>query len=345
LVDRYYVAIEGPIGVGKTTLARLIHEALQADLLLEVFEENPFLSDFYADRAAYAFQTQIFFVLSRYRQQHQVIARVLKQTSLVSDYTFAKDQLFARLNLSADELAVYDNLHAVLAQRIPLPDLVVHLRADLDVLMERIAIRDRSYERSMDRRYMQDLVDAYDRFFNAFTQTPVLIVDTNHLNIVRSQQDLDHVIERIRSALGTGTHQRPLLDLESLSGEGGQAIIEGRRRRLRDLQQWHQIADRETGIEADLYQDFIGLQATLGALAGELGHVWKTQAKLTTQFGNRQEAQSQALVLRAQALKGQLASSLDNLLRLANDLGISLEEAYLERFRASGGQIDTGGAQ
>ncbi|MBC7262232.1 MAG: deoxynucleoside kinase, partial [Chloroflexi bacterium] len=155
--ETYYVAIEGPIGVGKTTLARLIHNQLDAELLLEVFEENPFLSKFYTDRAKYAFQTQIFFLLSRYRQQHDVIAKVLQRSSLVSDYTFAKDQLFARLNLSGDELAVYETLHGVLAEKIPLPDLVVYLRANLDVLLERIAIRDRTYERAMSSEYLADV--------------------------------------------------------------------------------------------------------------------------------------------------------------------------------------------
>lgn len=333
MAESYYVAIEGPIGVGKTTLARLIHRQLGAELLLEVFEENPFLSDFYGDRAAYAFQTQIFFLLSRYRQQHQVIAKVLQQSSLVSDYTFAKDQLFARLNLSHDELAVYDNLHGVLAQRIPLPDLVVYLRADLDALMERIAVRDRTYERAMERQYLADVVTAYDRFFSSFSEAPVLTVDTNELNIVRNEDDLDYVLERIKSALGTGTHQRPLLEVETPAQERGRAIVEGHRRRLSDLQRWHHVADQEVGLECDLYQDFIALQAVLGDLAGELGQVWRAQAKLLAKVGNREEAQARALQQRATALRGQLAKSLDCLLRLANDAGVSLEEAYLETIR------------
>ncbi len=333
MAERYYVAIEGAIGVGKTTLARLIHKQLNADLLLEVFEENPFLSDFYADRAAYAFQTQIFFLLSRYRQQHQVIARVLQHSSLISDYTFAKDQLFARLNLSPDELTVYDNLHRVLAQRIPLPDLVVYLRADLDALLERIAIRDRTYERAMERQYLADVVAAYDRFFSSYTEAPVLSIDTNELNIVRNEEDLDYVLERIKSALGAGTHQRPLLEIETPAQERGRAIVEGHRRRLSDLQRWHHVVDQEVGLECDLYQDFIGLQAVLGDLAGELGQVWKAQARLLAKVGNREEAQGRALQQRADVLREKLADSLDCLLRLANDAGINLEEAYLERIK------------
>jgi deoxyadenosine/deoxycytidine kinase/NTP pyrophosphatase (non-canonical NTP hydrolase) len=327
------VAIEGPIGVGKTTLARLIHPKLEAELLVEVFEENPFLGDFYSDRAKYAFQTQIFFLLSRYRQQYEVIARTLQHCSLVSDYTFAKDQLFARLNLSADELTVYENLHGVLAQRIPLPDLVVYLQADLDTLMERIEVRDRSYERAMSHQYMADLVQAYDRFFSSYNETPVLVVDTTRLNIVRNEEDLNHVLERIKSALGTGTHQRPLLEMETPARERSKEIIEGHRRRLSDLQRWHQTTDEETGLQCDLYHDFIALQAASGALADELGQVWRAQGKLLMQVGNREEAQSRATEQRAPALKRELAGSLACLLRLANGLGISLEEAYLEKVR------------
>ena len=125
--ETFYVAIEGPIGVGKTTLARILHEELGGQLLLEVFEENPFLSDFYADRARYAFQTQIFFLLSRYRQQYEMVPRTLALGSLVSDYLFAKDRLFARLNLGGDELAVYEHMHAALGEKIAAPSLVVHL--------------------------------------------------------------------------------------------------------------------------------------------------------------------------------------------------------------------------
>lgn len=333
--ERYYVAIEGPIGVGKTTLARLVHQPLEAELLLEVFEENPFLSDFYADRAKYAFQTQIFFLLSRYRQQHEVIARVLQRSSLVSDYTFAKDQLFARLNLSSDEMAVYETLHGVLAEKIPLPDLVVYLKADLDVLLERIAIRDRTYERAMSREYMADLVQAYEAFFASYTQTPVLTLDTNNLNFVRNPEHLNYVLERIRSALGAGTHQRPLLELETPAQERGKAIIEGRRRRLSDLQSWRRAADQEVGDRSDLYRDFITLQAQIGRLANELSQLWAAQDRLLDQVGNREEALARALQARVSELKEQLAGALACLLRLANDMGINLEEAYLSSVRAA----------
>nr|MBC7245380.1 deoxynucleoside kinase [Chloroflexota bacterium] len=331
--ERYYVAIEGPIGVGKTTLARLIHKQLDAELLLEVFEENPFLSKFYTDREKYAFQTQIFFLLSRYRQQHDVIAKVLQHSSLVSDYTFAKDQLFARLNLAGSELAVYEMLHGVLAEKIPLPDLVVYLRANLDVLLERIAVRDRTYERAMSSEYLAAVMQAYESFFANYNQAPVLTIDTNELNIVRKEEDLAYVLERIRSALGTGTHQRPLLEIETPAQERGRAIIEGRRRRLSDLQYWHRAADQETGTKGNLYRDFIALQAEVGNIANELGQVWATQEKWLEQVGNHEEAQARALQERIATLKERLAGSLACLLRLANDMGISLEEAYLARIR------------
>ncbi len=169
-----YVAIEGAIGVGKTTLARLLGQTLSAEVLLEVFEENPFLGDFYADRARYAFQTQVFFLLSRYRQQHRVIASTLSRGPLISDYLFAKDWLFAHLNLAGDELAMYERVHAILGQQIPAPALVVYLKASTDTLLQRIAHRDRSYERQMERGYLDDLRLAYDRYFAEYTEAPVL---------------------------------------------------------------------------------------------------------------------------------------------------------------------------
>jgi deoxyguanosine kinase len=343
--EKHYVAIEGPIGVGKTTLARLIHSELDAQILLEVFEENPFLSDFYADRSSYAFQTQMFFLLSRYRQQHEVIDRVLAGSSLVSDYTFAKDQLFARLNLPEDELAVYGSLHSVLSQRIPRPDLVVYLQADLDVLIERIAIRDRTYERAMEPAYLSALIGAYEEFFSSYSDSPVLAIDTNQLNIVRSEEDLQHVVERTRSALGAGTHQRPLPELETQTEAARAANAEGRRQRLSDLQRWHREADQKIGLQCDLYQDFIALQAVIGRLADELGQVWRAQAQFLPKVGNLAEAQTRALEQQSSSVKEELATSLDCLLRLANDLGVGLEDAYLERIRLSDVTTETGGGR
>ena len=211
-----FIAIEGVIGVGKTTLARLLAPDLGGETLLEVFEENPFLSDFYADRARYAFQTQIFFLLSRYRQQHLAVPTALTRSPLFSDYTFAKDSLFAHLNLSGDELTVYEKLHTALAEKIPAPDLLVYLRADLGTLMARIAMRDRPYERGMDRNYIDSLRLAYEGFFTAYTASPVLVIDTNNLNIVAEPQAYADVREQIRSAL-RGTFQQALLPVPALA--------------------------------------------------------------------------------------------------------------------------------
>ncbi len=199
-----YVAIEGVIGVGKTTLARLLQPRFDADLLLEIFEENPFLSDFYADRQRYAFQTQIFFLLSRYRQQNSTVPNILSAgKSLLADYTFAKDALFARINLSGDELTMYYKVHEALGEKIPKPDLVVYLQASTNALMQRIAFRDRPYERQMERDYIDELNRTYDDFFSKpFDHTPVLTINTNNLNIIQNTEHLDYIENRIRESLG-----------------------------------------------------------------------------------------------------------------------------------------------
>jgi deoxyguanosine kinase len=188
-----YLTIEGVIGVGKTTLARLLQHSFNANLCLEVFEENPFLSDFYSDRARYAFQTQIFFLLSRYQQQRQSVSPLLAEDrNLISDYTFEKDALFARINLIGDELETYYRVHQALAEKVHPADLVVYLKADTDVLMQRIASRDRPYERRMEREYIHRLNLAYDQYFLGPEPhpSPVLTIDTNHMDYIRYQEDL-----------------------------------------------------------------------------------------------------------------------------------------------------------
>ena len=207
-----YIAIEGVIGVGKTTLARMLQNTFDAEVLLEVFEENPFLSDFYSDRSRYAFQTQIFFLLSRYHQQNNNVPKTLAEgKNLISDYTFAKDALFAGINLKGDELDMYHRVHEALGEKIPKPDLLVYLQATTDTLMNRIAFRDRPYERQMERSYIDELNQAYDDFFSKpFDHTPVLKIDSNELNIIQNVEHIKLVENKIRETLGLSPFQPSL---------------------------------------------------------------------------------------------------------------------------------------
>lgn len=207
-----YISIEGVIGVGKTTLARMLQKRLDTELQLEVFEENPFLADFYGDRARYAFQTQIFFLLSRYHQQRREIPEIIRNGgSLITDYTFAKDALFARINLEGDELDMYYKVHEALAEKIVLPDLVVYLKADTQVLMQRIAMRDRSYERNMEADYIEMLNAAYNEFFADYVLGPrLLMIDSNELDFVAHEEHLKFIENRIRGVLEVMPYQSEL---------------------------------------------------------------------------------------------------------------------------------------
>jgi len=207
-----YFAIEGVIGVGKTTLARMLQSAFNAELVLEVFEENPFLSNFYSDRARYAFQTQIFFLLSRYHQQRRNINDHLEiDKTMISDYTFEKDALFARINLKGDELDMYYNVQQALAEKINPPNLVVYLRADTDTLMNRIAQRDRPYERTMERDYIDQLNRSYDDYYLGATRpSHVLVIQTDELDFVGRTMDFDIIKARIEEALNEAPYQPEL---------------------------------------------------------------------------------------------------------------------------------------
>lgn len=207
-----YIAVEGVIGVGKTTLARMLQPHFDADLQLEVFEENPFLADFYSDRQRYAFQTQIFFLLSRYHQQRRSVREVLDTgRNLLTDYTFAKDALFAQINLKGDELEMYYRVHEALGEKVRLPDLVVYLRADTEVLMQRIALRDRTYERNMETGYIEMLNQAYDDHYGTGYQgPPVLTVNSNGLDFVKNPDDLDHIRGLVQKALDAAPVQSEL---------------------------------------------------------------------------------------------------------------------------------------
>ncbi len=207
-----YIAVEGVIGVGKTSLARLLQPRFEADLQLEVFEENPFLADFYSDRQRYAFQTQIFFLLSRYHQQRRSVREVLDTgRNLFTDYTFAKDALFAQINLAGDELEMYYKVHEALGEKVRLPDLIVYLRAETETLMQRIALRDRAYERNMESDYIARLNQAYDDHYGpGYQGPPVLIINSNGLDFVKNPADLDKIEADVRAALENAPHQPEL---------------------------------------------------------------------------------------------------------------------------------------
>lgn len=193
-----YVVVEGPIGVGKTTLVERLAQKSQGRCVLEVFEENPFLADFYGDRDRYAFQTEMFFLLSRYRQQEGMSQTDLFDRVCVSDYLFVKCRLFASLTLSDHELALYDKMYNILFTQIPQPDLVIHLHAPLDTLLERIDQRGRPYEKSMDRDYLDRLRALYHNFFAHYEETNLLEVDTSDVNFAQDESAVDNLISQIQ---------------------------------------------------------------------------------------------------------------------------------------------------
>ncbi len=186
-----YIVVEGVIGVGKTSLTKLLATRLGGRLNLEVVEENPFLAKFYRDREAYAFQTQIFFLLSRYRQQQGLGQLDLFNATLVSDYLFAKDRIFANLNLADDELALYSQLATILEQRVLKPDLVIYLQARTEVLEQRIRWRGRAYEQEMEPAYLEALNGAYSYFFHHYKEAPLLVVNTDNLDFVNVPGDFE----------------------------------------------------------------------------------------------------------------------------------------------------------
>jgi deoxyguanosine kinase len=261
-----YIAFEGVIGVGKTTLARMLQSRFSASTLLEAFDENPFLSDFYGDRARYAFQTQLFFLLNRYRQQQKVPAQ-LQQGALLADYFFRKDQLFAHLNVTGDELEMYDKLYAVLSETVVPPDLVVYLRAETDTLMDRIAMRDRPYERAMDRAYISALRQAYEDLFAEYEATALLVIETDGLDFVRNAEDLNDIEHRIRAAL-SGVRQPSFPEISRLAA-AAPAISRARGPRWGDEFEAPTTPYGETNWQA--LGDFLALSEAVGRIGGEMG--------------------------------------------------------------------------
>ncbi|NHZ85682.1 MAG: deoxynucleoside kinase [Planctomycetia bacterium] len=200
----YYIAIEGPIGVGKTSLVKLLAEKLDARTILEQFEENPFLTDFYDDPERFAFQTQLFFLLQRYQQQQELRQVDIFHNLLVTDYMFVKDRLFASLNLNEKEMALYETVANLLERNVINPDLVIYLQADTDTLMKNIGKRKRSFEKNMSRDYIDALNQVYNEYFFRYQDTPLLIINTNNIDFVNNKKDLEEIINVVRQPI-TGT--------------------------------------------------------------------------------------------------------------------------------------------
>jgi deoxyadenosine/deoxycytidine kinase len=192
-----FIAIEGVIGAGKTSLAKKIKERLNAELIMEQFEVNPFLEKFYGDRKRYAFQTQMFFLINRYKQQQELNQENLFTQFLVSDYLFEKDKIFAYLNLNGEELKLYESIFPLLSRNLRKPDLVIYLQSGVERLMYNIRKRSRKIERNLTRSYIEELSEAYNHFFFRYTTTPLLIVNSTDIDFVNSERDFEELYQQI----------------------------------------------------------------------------------------------------------------------------------------------------
>ncbi len=197
MAELRYIAIEGVIGAGKSSLARKLADKLSANLIMEEFEENPFLEKFYDDRKRYAFQTQMFFLINRYKQQQQLNQQELFSKYMVSDYIFQKDKIFAYLNLTGEELKLYETIFPLLERDIPQPDLVIFLQSSLDRLAENIKTRGRKFEKNLTRAYLSELSEAYNNFFFKYNNTPLLIVNTSEIDFVNREEDFEELCSQI----------------------------------------------------------------------------------------------------------------------------------------------------
>jgi deoxyadenosine/deoxycytidine kinase len=193
-----YIAVEGPIGVGKTSLTGLLAEAFSARRILEAPGENPFLPRFYQDRKKYAFQTQIFFLLSRYQQQQELLQLDLFSQLTISDYLFPKDRIFASINLDENEMILYERIYKLLTGKIPTPDLVIYLQTNAQVLLSRIKHRNEAFERSIDAIYLKTLVQAYNDYFFHYDESPLLVIDTSEIDFVHREKDLAGLIKEVK---------------------------------------------------------------------------------------------------------------------------------------------------
>lgn len=207
-----YIAVEGVIGVGKTSFAKMLAEGLNAELVAEEVFENPFLVDYYKSPKRYSFSCQLFFLISRFQQQQQLMSRDLFSQRIVADYVFAKDYLFAQVNLSERELALYQKIAPILARDVPKPDLVIYLQASTPVLLERIKKRNYSFEKSIDFDYIEMLNKAYDYFFFNYTDTPLLVVKTDLIDFVNNPGHFDDLIEQIKKPISGKKYYSPAGD-------------------------------------------------------------------------------------------------------------------------------------
>ena len=205
-----YIAIEGPIGVGKSSLAKLLAQQFGSRLVKEEVAHNPFLERFYENPKKYAFQTQLFFLLSRYRQQKELAQGDLFEEGVVCDYIMAKDKIFALINLEDDEVSLYESIYKLLVPTLAKPDLVIYLQARPEVLLSRVRKRGIGYERNISLDYLKTLSDAYNEYFFHYNETPLLIVNTSEIDFVESARDLEHLVREVKSVKRGMHHYIPL---------------------------------------------------------------------------------------------------------------------------------------
>ena len=208
----YYLAVEGPIGVGKTSLVKLLGKKLGAKMVLEEYENNPFLEDFYNDPERFAFQTQLFFLMNRYRQQQDLRQVDIFHNLLITDYMFVKDRLFASLNLDDKELSLYDTVANLLERNVLKPDMVIYLQADTQTLMHNISQRGRDFETNMSFEYLDALGQVYAEYFFKYQETPLIIINTNNIDFVHNNADLEEVIKYIREPVSGTKFFNPIVD-------------------------------------------------------------------------------------------------------------------------------------
>lgn len=210
MLQHKYIAIEGPIGVGKSSLAEILAKKLNFRMVLEGADDNPFILSFYKDMQKHAFQTQLFFLLSRYRQQQDMLQSDLFQQGIISDYIFAKDRIFANLTLDDNELKLYEQFHAILGGRVLKPDFVIYLQASTDVLLKRIAMRGRKFETQITGDYLAELNQAYNYYFFHYQETPLMVVNTSEIDFVHRDADLDDLLAHMAKVTKGTVYYQPV---------------------------------------------------------------------------------------------------------------------------------------